>query len=185
FRLSCTRLGQWAIGYVAPDGNVYQTIPQNKSLIQALIDGSREGFYLYPDGRNVNPDLTWALQPSPEGHVKVTPEQYEIYCEMGTTFQLCKICAENDKDVKIEPCGHLLCTPCLISWQESEGGGTCPFCRCEIKGTESIVIDAFEPRLNLAATQHQSIHIATAKLIEPVAEVRLLSIRTLCFVNKT
>lgn len=36
---------------------------------------------------------------------------------MGSTFQLCKICAENDKDVRIEPCGHLLCTPCLTAWQ--------------------------------------------------------------------
>lgn len=44
-------------------------------------------------------------------------EQYELYCEMGSTFQLCKICAENDKDVKIEPCGHLMCTYCLTSWQ--------------------------------------------------------------------
>lgn len=38
---------------------------------------------------------------------------------MGSTFQLCKICAENDKDIRIEPCGHLLCTPCLTSWQVS------------------------------------------------------------------
>jgi len=37
FRLSCTRLGQWAIGYVAPDKKIYQTIPQNKSLIQSLV----------------------------------------------------------------------------------------------------------------------------------------------------
>lgn len=44
-------------------------------------------------------------------------EQYELYCEMGSTFQLCKICAENDKDVKIEPCGHLMCTSCLTAWQ--------------------------------------------------------------------
>jgi E3 ubiquitin-protein ligase CBL len=43
FRLSCTKLGQWAIGYVAPDKKIYQTIPQNKSLIQSLVDGSREG----------------------------------------------------------------------------------------------------------------------------------------------
>ena len=43
FRLSCTRLGQWAIGYVTADGNILQTIPQNKSLCQALLDGSREG----------------------------------------------------------------------------------------------------------------------------------------------
>jgi E3 ubiquitin-protein ligase CBL len=43
FRLSCTRLGQWAIGYVTADGNILQTIPQNKSLCQALLDGAREG----------------------------------------------------------------------------------------------------------------------------------------------
>ncbi|KAF3840657.1 hypothetical protein F7725_006519 [Dissostichus mawsoni] len=36
---------------------------------------------------------------------------------MGSTFQLCKICAENDKDVKIEPCRHLMCTSCLTAWQ--------------------------------------------------------------------
>ena len=43
FRLSCTRLGQWAIGYVTQEGTILQTIPQNKSLCQALIDGYREG----------------------------------------------------------------------------------------------------------------------------------------------
>jgi E3 ubiquitin-protein ligase CBL len=37
------RLGQWAIGYVTGDGNILQTIPQNKSLCQALLDGHREG----------------------------------------------------------------------------------------------------------------------------------------------
>ena len=43
FRLSCTRLGQWAIGYVAKDHKIYQTIPSNKSLVQSLVDGAREG----------------------------------------------------------------------------------------------------------------------------------------------
>ncbi|KAF7282779.1 hypothetical protein GWI33_001927 [Rhynchophorus ferrugineus] len=149
FRLSCTRLGQWAIGYVTPEGEILQTIPQNKSLIQALLDGYREGFYLYPDGRSVNPDLSWAVQPSQEDHIAVTQEQYELYCEMGSTFQLCKICAENDKDVRIEPCGHLLCTPCLTAWQagsEGQGSQGCPFCRAEIKGTEQIVVDPFDPK---------------------------------------
>ncbi|OQR67740.1 E3 ubiquitin-protein ligase CBL-B-like [Tropilaelaps mercedesae] len=143
FRLSCTRLGQWAIGYVTAEGTILQTIPQNKSLCQALLDGYREGFYLFPDGRSANPDLSWAVQATPEDHIKVTQEQYELYCEMGSTFQLCKICAENDKDIRIEPCGHLLCTPCLTSWQDSEGAG-CPFCRAEIKGTEQVVVDPFE-----------------------------------------
>ncbi|XP_067896997.1 E3 ubiquitin-protein ligase CBL-B isoform X5 [Heterodontus francisci] len=145
FRLSCTRLGQWAIGYVTNDGNILQTIPHNKPLFQALIDGCREGFYLYPDGRSYNPDLTGLCEPTPHDHIKVTQEQYELYCEMGSTFQLCKICAENDKDVKIEPCGHLMCTSCLTAWQESDGQG-CPFCRCEIKGTEPIIVDPFDPR---------------------------------------
>ncbi|XP_061106148.1 E3 ubiquitin-protein ligase CBL-B [Conger conger] len=145
FRLSCTRLGQWAIGYVTNDGNILQTIPHNKPLFQALIDGCREGFYLFPDGRSYNPDLTGLCEPTPHDHIKVTQEQYELYCEMGSTFQLCKICAENDKDVKIEPCGHLMCTHCLTAWQESDGQG-CPFCRCEIKGTEPIIVDPFDPR---------------------------------------
>uniref|UniRef100_A0AAQ5YY91 E3 ubiquitin-protein ligase CBL n=1 Tax=Amphiprion ocellaris TaxID=80972 RepID=A0AAQ5YY91_AMPOC len=145
FRLSCTRLGQWAIGYVTNDCNILQTIPHNKPLFQALIDGYREGFYLFPDGRSYNPDLTGLCGPMPHDHIKVTQEQYELYCEMGSTFQLCKICAENDKDVKIEPCGHLMCTSCLTAWQESDGQG-CPFCRCEIKGTEPIIVDPFDPR---------------------------------------
>uniref|UniRef100_A0A674P8Y0 E3 ubiquitin-protein ligase CBL n=1 Tax=Takifugu rubripes TaxID=31033 RepID=A0A674P8Y0_TAKRU len=145
FRLSCTRLGQWAIGYVTSDGSILQTIPHNKPLFQALIDGYREGFYLFPDGRSYNPDLTDLCQPTPHDHIKVTQEQYELYCEMGSTFQLCKICAENDKDIKIEPCGHLMCTSCLTAWQESDGQG-CPFCRCEIKGTEPIIVDPFDPR---------------------------------------
>ncbi|XP_030372988.1 E3 ubiquitin-protein ligase CBL-B-B [Scaptodrosophila lebanonensis] len=146
FRLSCTRLGQWAIGYVTADGEILQTIPQNKSLCQALLDGHREGFYLYPDGQAYNPDLSSAVQSPTEDHITVTQEQYELYCEMGSTFQLCKICAENDKDIRIEPCGHLLCTPCLTSWQVDSEGQGCPFCRAEIKGTEQIVVDAFDPR---------------------------------------
>uniref|UniRef100_A0A3P8Y7X6 E3 ubiquitin-protein ligase CBL n=1 Tax=Esox lucius TaxID=8010 RepID=A0A3P8Y7X6_ESOLU len=155
FRLSCTRLGQWAIGYVTADGNILQTIPHNKPLFQALIDGYREGFYLFPDGRTQNPDLTGLCEPSPQDHIKVTQEQYELYCEMGSTFQLCKICAENDKDVKIEPCSHLMCTSCLTAWQESEGQG-CPFCRCEIKGTEPIVVDPFHPKNSSAGASFGS-----------------------------
>uniref|UniRef100_H2RM64 E3 ubiquitin-protein ligase CBL n=1 Tax=Takifugu rubripes TaxID=31033 RepID=H2RM64_TAKRU len=106
---------------------------------------NKPGSYLFPDGRSYNPDLTDLCQPTPHDHIKVTQEQYELYCEMGSTFQLCKICAENDKDIKIEPCGHLMCTSCLTAWQESDGQG-CPFCRCEIKGTEPIIVDPFDPR---------------------------------------
>ena len=43
FRLSCTRLGQWAIGYVTNEQEILQTIPQNKSLCDALIMGAQDG----------------------------------------------------------------------------------------------------------------------------------------------
>ena len=33
----------------------------------------------------------------------------------------------------------------MFQFQESEGQG-CPFCRAEIKGTESIVVDPFDPK---------------------------------------
>lgn len=144
FRLSCTRLGQWAIGYVTADRHILQTIPQNKSLIKALIDGSKEGFYLFPMGRRDNPDLTKDVQPQPEDHMQVTREQHDLYVEMGSTFQLCKICAENEKNVRIEPCNHLMCNQCLIHWVESGGKG-CPFCRSEIRSTENVVIDPYKP----------------------------------------
>ncbi|KAA0703287.1 E3 ubiquitin-protein ligase CBL [Triplophysa tibetana] len=120
FRLSCTQMGQWAIGHVTNDGNILQTIPQNTPLYQALIKGFREGCYLYPDGRDVNPDLTSLCSPTQKSRVKVTEEQYELYCEIGSTFQLCKICTERDKDTRIQPCGHLLCQPCLTGWQISQ-----------------------------------------------------------------
>ncbi|XP_075965829.1 E3 ubiquitin-protein ligase CBL-C isoform X4 [Anarhichas minor] len=145
FRLSCTRMGQWAIGHVTSGGSIVQTIPQNTPLYQALIQGFKEGCYLYPDGRDVNPDLTSLYEPAQRGKVKVTEEQYELYCDIGSTFQLCKICAARDKDTRIQPCGHLLCQPCLTGWQQKSAGHTCPYCRCDIRGTESILVEPYQP----------------------------------------
>lgn len=101
--------------------------------------------YLYPSGLDQNVDLTEILSPTQEKHIEVTQEQYEIYCEMGSTFQMCKICAENDKDMRLEPCGHLICHICLHSWLDS-GRTDCPFCREEIKDSEGVVIDPFGVR---------------------------------------
>uniref|UniRef100_A0A6G1S9V2 E3 ubiquitin-protein ligase CBL n=1 Tax=Aceria tosichella TaxID=561515 RepID=A0A6G1S9V2_9ACAR len=139
YRLSCTRLGQWAIGYVMPDGQILQTIVQNISLSQALTETK---IYLYPDGKDEDPNLNiiCSEMAGEDRNVTVTEEQYEIYCGVGNSFQTCKICFENDKDIRVEPCNHLLCTSCLIAWQESEGQG-CPYCRTEIKETVQITMD--------------------------------------------
>ncbi|KAM9309042.1 E3 ubiquitin-protein ligase CBL-C [Pholidichthys leucotaenia] len=145
FRLSCTRMGEWAIGHVTFEGKIIQTIPEKLSLFQALILGFEQGCYLYPDGRDVNPDLSSFCEPAQRGKVKITKEQYELYCEIGSTYQLCKICTDRDKDTRIQPCGHLMCEICLTGWQLKSSGQTCPYCRCEIKGTESILMEPFEP----------------------------------------
>ncbi|KAJ8005260.1 hypothetical protein DPEC_G00144790 [Dallia pectoralis] len=144
FRLSCTKMGQWAIGHVTGDSSIVQTIPQNTPLFETLIQGFKEGCYLYPDGRDVNPDLTSLCEPTQRDRVKVPEEQYEMYCDMGSTFQLCKICTERDKDTRIQPCGHLLCHACLTDWQKSDGH-SCPYCRCDIRGTESVLVEPYMP----------------------------------------
>nr|XP_005589604.2 E3 ubiquitin-protein ligase CBL-C isoform X2 [Macaca fascicularis] len=142
FRPSCTRLGQWAISYVSSDGSILQTIPANKPLSQVLLEGQKDGFYLYPDGKNHNPDLTELDQAEAQQRIHVSEEQLQLYWAMDSTFELCKICAESNKDVKIEPCGHLLCSRCLAAWQHSDSQ-TCPFCRCKIKGWEAVSIYEF------------------------------------------
>ena len=48
--------------------------------------------------------------------------------------------------------------------QDSDGGGGCPFCRAEIKGTESIVVDPFSP--NHHSNQSNGTGINVANLID-------------------
>ena len=73
--------------------------------------------YKYPNGKSIHIDLSSALRPTESDRIFVSEEQYAIYCDMGTCFELCKICSVNNKDSKIQPCGHLLCQSCLIAWQ--------------------------------------------------------------------
>jgi hypothetical protein len=142
YRLSCTKLGQWAIGYVTADHKILQTIPQ--SLVQALIDGQKQGLYLYPDGKDVKVDISAAIAVTMASRIQISKEQFDMYCDIGSSFQTCKICSENNKDRKLEPCGHLICSTCLENWQELHSVASCPFCRCEIKAFEPIIISPFE-----------------------------------------
>lgn len=113
FRLSCTRLGQWAIGFVTPTNTIVQTIPQSKSLYQALIDGAEDGTYIFPCGQDINPDIRQQIRVAPEEHVKVSKEQYDIYCDMDSTFEMCKICNSNLKRYAMK-CPLRLCPPALF-----------------------------------------------------------------------
>lgn len=143
FRQSCTRLGQWAIGYVTSDKRILQTIPQSRSLLQALVDGHRDGYYKYPDGLHVTIDLSSLLDEdglTTTERINVTHEQYELYCQIGDMFEICKICSEREKDTCIEPCKHLICSECLIGWL-NKNSKTCPFCREEVKGHHKVHIE--------------------------------------------
>ncbi|XP_053308679.1 E3 ubiquitin-protein ligase CBL-C [Spea bombifrons] len=144
FRLSCTHLGQWAIGYVTSDGTILQTIIHYKSLYKSLKEGEEEGHYLYPNGLSENPDLSALENPSPNTVVNVTQEQWTVYSDMD--FKLCKICTDKEKNIRIQPCGHLICDDCLTGWQNS-AGVTCPFCRAVITGKEFIHLE-LQPELS-------------------------------------
>ncbi|XP_030653271.1 E3 ubiquitin-protein ligase CBL-C isoform X2 [Nomascus leucogenys] len=136
-----TLLKNWQLLAVNHPGYMaFLTYDEVQEHLQACRD--KPGSYLYPDGKNHNPDLTELGQAEPQQRIHVSEEQLQLYWAMDSTFELCKICAESNKDVKIEPCGHLLCSRCLAAWQHSDSQ-TCPFCRCEIKGREAVSIYQF------------------------------------------
>ncbi|XP_030875269.1 E3 ubiquitin-protein ligase CBL-C isoform X3 [Leptonychotes weddellii] len=133
-----TLLKNWQLLAVNHPGYMaFLTYDEVQARLQTYRD--KPGSYLYPDGKNHNPDLTELYQMEPHPYIHVSEEQLQLYWAMDSTFELCKICAESNKDVKIEPCGHLLCSRCLATWQQSDSQ-TCPFCRREIKGQEAVSI---------------------------------------------
>ena len=59
----------------------------------------------------------------------------------------------------------------VILCQDSEGQG-CPFCRCEIKGTEPVVVDPFDPRLTSSRLDCSNITNSNTEIDEDDSEVR-------------
>ncbi|XP_066127951.1 E3 ubiquitin-protein ligase CBL-C isoform X3 [Saccopteryx bilineata] len=139
-----TLLKNWQLLAVNHPGYMaFLTYDEVQARLQACRD--KPGSYLYPDGKSHNPDLTELCHMEPHQYIHVSEEQLQLYWAMDSTFELCKICAASNKDVKIEPCGHLLCSRCLAAWQHSDSQ-TCPFCRSEIKGREVVSIHQFQGR---------------------------------------
>ena len=144
FRLSVTRPGQWAIGFVHSNGRVLQAIPEGKSLYQALIDGSNDASYIYPNGQAQNIDVRSFMNVAADDHITVSHEQNAIYAKVDSKFETCKICHTNDKNYRIEPCGHLLCSACFDDWSKHQrGNAVCPFCRGQIRNSSTVVVQPF------------------------------------------
>lgn len=97
---------------------------------------------MYPDGNAENVDLSNFFSTFITTGIHVDSEQQRLYSAIGTTYELCKICDERDKNVRLEPCDHLLCSVCLKNWQDCslETSTLCPFCREPIRGTEAVII---------------------------------------------
>ena len=66
--------------------------------------------------------------------------------QVDSTFELCKICHSNNKNYRIEPCGHLMCQNCFDEWTVAQGAGncTCPFCRGPITSSIIVVVDPYK-----------------------------------------
>jgi hypothetical protein len=111
--LSCANSpGLWAIGFVNPFGQVLQALPTSKSLYQALIDGAADGSYLYPLGLAVNIDPREHMPIGADQRVHVSREDHEIYMKMDSSFEVCKICHSGRKNLRMEPCQHLIVCFC-------------------------------------------------------------------------
>ena len=71
---------------------------------------------------------------------QVSREQYDLYTDIESAFETCKICDARMKSMRMEPCGHLLCKVCLQSWMEANGGREtlCPFCREKVSSKSDL-----------------------------------------------
>ncbi len=134
YRPSFTKLGHWVIGYVDNNNQMLHFFSQN--IVNDLIQGFDQGRLLYPNGNSNNFEINYVTR------LPTTKEQHEIYLDLDSSFQTCKICTAENKNRRLEPCGHLICSNCLSKWNKLSK--TCPFCRCEIKRFKPVIISSYE-----------------------------------------
>eukprot|EP00038_Savillea_parva_P024397 m.43908 g.43908 ORF g.43908 m.43908 type:complete len:770 (-) comp6462_c0_seq1:95-2404(-) len=153
YRISVTRPGQWAIGFVNHFGNILQALT-SKSLYQSLIDGAADGTYRFPNGRNENIDPREHMPLRADQKIDVTLEDHEIYATMGSVFELCKICHTRNKNFRMEPCQHLICRQCYDNWNTQQRHNfavtVCPFCRSDVQATQVVEVENRHTRASSA-----------------------------------
>ena len=59
--------------------------------MKVLIDGDRNKFYKFPNGMADNPPLEQYVNETNPQAIEINEEEYQIYCDMGSSFQLCKV----------------------------------------------------------------------------------------------
>lgn len=144
FRKSANHLGKWTIGYIDDTGHIRQSILEEGSLFQNLVSFAAKGICRHPMGNKKNIDPRDFVELDYAAVIEVTDEQSAAYAAVNSTFETCKICLTASKEVRIEPCNHLLCKTCLDNWIRSnrtKGVVSCPFCRGQVKNTHVIIFN--------------------------------------------
>ena len=52
----------------------------------------------------------------------------------------CLVCMERPKDTALVPCGHVLCSVCVVRANDSRICDVCPICRVDVKSTMRVFI---------------------------------------------
>ena len=74
-----------------------------------------------------------------EEYEEIEVPEEDWYKPIGSSFEQCKLCYDHQKNVKLEPCGHLSCVECLRKWRlQEQNKTTCPFCREEVRSSATI-----------------------------------------------
>lgn len=109
-----------------------KTVPANDDGVEILQDW---------DGDSKPRSLVETIVPSLRDEM--------IYDCIGTTFTICKLCLERPKQIRANPCGHMLCTECKIEWESklnyhgdkfgfSNLNRKCPFCKTDISSFQLV-----------------------------------------------
>ena len=137
FALDPRRPGRWVKLYVDLETGRTMQGDVEGTLYATLAAGMDSGALKYPDGVDRNVDVrTGKLQFHIDDTIVVDEKKHSEYVMNDSTFELCKVCQENRKDVKLSPCDHLLCRKCYDAWNDEkleQGVMTrCPYCRGKI-----------------------------------------------------
>lgn len=137
FAMDPSRPGRWVKLYVDLATGHTMDADVKGPLYYTLAAGMDDGSLKYPDGVDRNIDVrTGEMKFHIDDTIVVDTKKHSEYAMMDSTFELCKVCQENRKDVKLSPCDHLLCRKCYDAWNDEkleEGVMTrCPYCRGKI-----------------------------------------------------
>ncbi|KAL3318418.1 hypothetical protein Ciccas_002926 [Cichlidogyrus casuarinus] len=130
YRVSCSNVGYWSVGYVTAAGTPSQTICWCRPLADHLKLGNLQSLYLSTTSDEPFPNLDNILNLIV--NVELPPDYMPDYT-FSDNIEKCIICFEEPLDLRIEPCGHFCGQKCIRNCMSKCKMMKCPVCRREIK----------------------------------------------------